>query len=187
MAESNGQNVWFYTGIYLAIAVGSFVFLSLSFLTIFLLIAPFSCYELHARLLRTAIHAPQSFFDTTDTGTTLNRFSSDMIMIDMQLPFAFFQIFQALFRLLSQYILLSIVQPFIIAALPFTFVVLYLVQKFYLPTSRQLRFLDLENRARINSSFLETLEGVATIRAFGWQQSFVRDNAAKFTQSLQPE
>ncbi|KAL1899178.1 hypothetical protein Sste5346_003100 [Sporothrix stenoceras] len=187
LAEDDGQHAWFYTGIYLMIALGSFVFLSGAFMTIFLLIAPHSGYELHARLLRTVIHAPQSFFDTTDTGTTLNRFSSDMMMIDMQLPFSFFSIFQAVFRLLSQYILLSIVQPFIVAVLPFTFVVLYLVQKIYLPTSRQLRFLDLETRARVNSSFLETLEGVATIRAFGWQQPFIRDNAAKFAQSLQPE
>lgn len=187
MAEDDGQHAWFYTGIYLLIALGSFVFLSGAFMVIFLLIAPHSGYELHARLLRTVIHALQSFFDTTDTGTTLNRFSSDMMMIDMQLPFSFFGIFQAVFRLLSQYILLSIVQPFIVAALPFTFVVLYLVQRIYLPTSRQLRFLDLETRARVNSSFLETLEGVATIRAFGWQQPFIRDNAAKFAQSLQPE
>lgn len=187
MAESDGQRPWFYTGIYLIIALGSFMFLSLAFLTISLLIAPHSGYELHARLLRTVINAPQSFFDTTDTGTTLNRFSSDMVMIDMQLPNAFFQIVQALSRLLSQYFLLGIVQPQIIGVLPLTFAVLYIIQKIYLPTSRQLRFLDLENRARVNSSFLETLEGVATIRAFGWQREFVRDNAKKYAQALQPE
>jgi ATP-binding cassette, subfamily C (CFTR/MRP), member 1 len=32
------------------------------------------------------MRAPQSFFDETDAGITLNRFSQDMTLIDGQLP-----------------------------------------------------------------------------------------------------
>jgi ATP-binding cassette subfamily C (CFTR/MRP) protein 1 len=39
----------------------------------------------------------------------------------------------------------------------------------YLRTSRQLRLLEIEARSPIYSHFLETLEGVVTIRAFGWE------------------
>ncbi|KAM0743621.1 hypothetical protein ACQRIT_001880 [Beauveria bassiana] len=108
-------------------------------------------------------------------------------MIDRSLPFALFQVFQAIFLLLSQCILLCIVQPFIVITLPFTILAVYLIQRVYLTTSRQLRAIDLEARALVNSSFLETLEGVATIRAFGWQQALSRDNTQKLNLSLRPD
>ncbi|OAA36693.1 ABC transporter, transmembrane domain, type 1 [Beauveria brongniartii RCEF 3172] len=50
-----------------------------------------------------------------------------------------------------------------------------------------LRAIDLEARALVDSSFLETLGGVATIRAFGWPQAFSRDNAQKLDLSLRPD
>ncbi|KAG4429866.1 hypothetical protein IFR05_014650 [Cadophora sp. M221] len=130
--------------------------------------------------------APQSFFATTETGTTLNRFSSDILMIDRRLPPSLLQVGQCLFTLMSQAILLAIVQPIMTITLPFTFITIYFMQKFYLATSRQLRFLDLETKALLGSSFLETLEGVATIRAFGWQRAFVIDNVKKLDQCLRP-
>ncbi|PQK09527.1 hypothetical protein BB8028_0001g15970 [Beauveria bassiana] len=187
MGESGGMYMWFYTGIYFLLTLGAFASVAAAIATVFLVIAPHSGNTLHHRLLRTVMHAPQTYFATTDTGITLNRFSSDIRMIDRSLPFALFQVFQAIFLLLSQCILLCIVQPFIIITLPFTILAVYLIQRVYLTTSRQLRAIDLEARALVNSSFLETLEGVATIRAFGWQQAFSRDNAQTLDLSLRPD
>ncbi|KAM3502929.1 hypothetical protein MY10362_004526 [Beauveria mimosiformis] len=187
MGESGGMYMWFYTGIYFLLSLGAFATVASAIATIFLVIAPHSGNTLHDRLLRTVMHAPQAYFAATDTGITLNRVSSDIRMIDRSLPFALFQVFQAIFLLLSQCILLCIVQPFIIITLPFTIVAVYLIQKVYLTTSRQLRAIDLEARALVNSSFLETLGGVATIRAFGWQHAFSRDNAQKLDLSLRPD
>ncbi len=45
--------------------------------------------------------------------------------------------------------------------------ILSLIQKFYLRTSRQLRHLDLEAKSPLYTHFTETLAGGATIRAFG--------------------
>jgi ABC-type multidrug transport system fused ATPase/permease subunit len=49
---------------------------------------------------------------------------------------------------------------------------LYFIQKYYLRTSRQLRLLDLEAKSPLYQLFTETLEGLVTIRAFGWQRQF---------------
>lgn len=130
--------------------------------------------------------APQSYFATTETGITLNRFTADTSMIDRNLAIFLWQVGQCLFTLLSQAILLCIAEPLMALTLPFTFSAVYLIQKFYLATSRQLRFLDLETKAAITSSFLETLEGVATIRAFSWQRPIIEDNIKKLELSLRP-
>lgn len=54
--------------------------------------------------------------------------------------------------------------------IPFLILVVYVLQDIYLRTSCQLRLLDLETRAPLFSHFLETLDGLATIRAFGWRE-----------------
>ncbi|PVH75176.1 ABC transporter [Cadophora sp. DSE1049] len=185
-AESGGQHIRYFSSIYFLLALGAFICGTITLANIFLVVAPKSGTVLHARLLHTVMAAPLPFFATTDTGNILNRFSSDMLMIDRRLPPSLLQVGQCLFTLLSQALLLAVVQPLMCITLPFTFIAVFFIQKFYLVTSRQLRFLDLETKALLNSSFLEALEGVATIRAFGWQQAFVKDNIAKLDQCLRP-
>jgi ABC-type multidrug transport system fused ATPase/permease subunit len=56
--------------------------------------------------------------------------------------------------------------------IPFAAFLVYMTQKFYLRTSRQLRFLDIEAKAPLYTHFLELVSGAATVRAFKWQASF---------------
>ena len=65
---------------------------------------------------------------------------------------------------------------YVAAIIPFTLGVVYVIQKGYLRTSRQLRYLDIEAKAPIYTLFVETIEGLATIRAFGWQNHLQRRN-----------
>ena len=51
-------------------------------------LTPTSGVNLHKVLLESVMKAPQSFFDETDSGVTLNRFSQDMTLIDGPLPSA---------------------------------------------------------------------------------------------------
>ena len=55
------------------------------------------------------------------------------------------------------------------ATVPLLIAVIWVLQHVYLRTSRQLRLLDLEARSPLYSHFLETLSGLSTIRAFGWE------------------
>ena len=63
---------------------------------------------------------------------------------------------------------------------------LYLLQKVYLRTSRQIRFLDLEAKSPLYSHFLETLEGLSTIRAFGWQERSIATHIKRLDSSQRP-
>jgi ATP-binding cassette subfamily C (CFTR/MRP) protein 1 len=77
---------------------------------------------------------------------------------------------------IAQMILIAVAAPFAAISFPIVGFSVYFIQKFYLRTSRQLRFLDLEAKSPLYTQFNEILEGVATIRAFGWQ-SFVEEKA----------
>ena len=70
--------------------------------------------------------------------------------------------------------------------IPFCFLATYGLQKFYLRTSRQLRLLDLEAKSPLYTHFTETLEGLQTIRAFGWQAAFEKKNTMLLDMSQRP-
>lgn len=127
-----------------------------------------------------------SFFATTDAGNIINRFSQDIQMIDAQLPIALLNTAANAFVCLAQAIMIIPVSYWLVLAYPFLFGALYAVQKYYLRTSRQLRFLDLEAKSPIYSQFLETLGGLATIRAFSWEDDFIRLNEERLDWSQKP-
>lgn len=69
---------------------------------------------------------------------------------------------------------------------PLILAALYFIQKYYLRTSRQLRFMDLEAKAPLYSQFTECLTGLATIRAFGWQDALEEKNRQLLDRSQRP-
>ncbi|KAJ5976667.1 hypothetical protein N7501_000009 [Penicillium viridicatum] len=116
--------------------------------------------------------APLSFFHTTDTGTMTNRFSQDMDLIDMTLPSQAMQLMTGATSCLVQLVIICVLGKYFAAALPILALVLFLVQRYYLRTSRQVRLLDIEAKAPIFKHFIETIHGVVTIRAFRWNSKF---------------
>lgn len=126
--------------------------------------------RLHEILLRKVIHAPLSFLATTDIGVILNRFSQDMSIVDLPLPISLITVVNSLFGYIAQPALISTGSSYMAITIPFTLLAIYSIQNVYLKTSRQLRFLDLENKSPVFSHFIETLDGLATIRAFDWEQ-----------------
>ena len=69
---------------------------------------------------------------------------------------------------------------------PILLLAVYFLQKVYLRTSRQMRFLDLEAKSPLYAHFAETIEGASTIRAFGWQESYMRANLEHLDRSQKP-
>lgn len=141
---------------------------------------------LHSTLLTTVLNAPLSFFAVTDTGAIINRFSQDIQLIDAELPIAFLNVAANGFVCIAQAIMILPASYWLALTYPFLFGALYAVQKYYLRTSRQLRFLDLEAKSPIYSQFLKTLSGLTTIRAFSWQDDLVRLNDRRLNSSQKP-
>ena len=69
---------------------------------------------------------------------------------------------------------------------PFVVALLYLLQSFYLQTSRQVRLLEIEAKAPLYTHFIESVAGASTIRAFGWQSQYQERNYKFIDQSQRP-
>jgi ABC-type multidrug transport system fused ATPase/permease subunit len=69
---------------------------------------------------------------------------------------------------------------------PFLLALFYGVTVYYTRTSRQLRYLDLENKAPVYAQFLETLEGIVSIRAMGWTRGCFAKSYSLVDNSQQP-
>jgi ABC-type multidrug transport system fused ATPase/permease subunit len=62
---------------------------------------------------------------------------------------------------------------YVAIVIPFLFGLLYLIQYYYLRTSRQMRLLDLEAKNPLFSELTESSDGLQHIRAFKWEQEFL--------------
>ncbi|KAF4819093.1 ABC transporter atnG [Colletotrichum siamense] len=172
----NGSQNGYYLGVYAAFQVLALAFLALFSGFSLTTLAVQAGTSLHHVLLKAMIWAPQSFFGAVDTGITTNRFSQDIILVDGDMPMSLLETLSAGLVALVQMILIAVAAPYVAIAYPFLLVTLHFVQSFYLRTSRQLRFLDLEARSPLQTNLLETVQGLATIRAFGWAAQSIEAN-----------
>lgn len=79
---------------------------------------PRSANVLHERLLKTVMNAPLSFFTSTDIGTTTNRFSQDMTVIDGELPYSLVDLAFTIVTTLMGGILMGVSAGYFAATMP---------------------------------------------------------------------
>ncbi|KAJ5450830.1 ABC transporter integral membrane type 1 [Penicillium cf. griseofulvum] len=151
-AKSGNSHIAMYLGVYIAFGVATL--------------------QLHENVLTSTFRAPFQFFHNVDIGSITNRFSQDMDLIDMSLPIEVFNVIAWGCTCLVKLIILAVVAKYLAIVIPFAAALVYMTQKFYLRTSRQLRFLDIEAKAPLYTHFLELVSGAATVRAYKWQESF---------------
>ncbi|CCT72090.1 related to multidrug resistance-associated protein [Fusarium fujikuroi IMI 58289] len=114
------------------------------------------------------------------------EFSQDMTLIDMSLPLAFYLTLDLTLRCLVQVGVVASGASYFGAFLPISILALYLIQKYYLRTSRQMRLLDLEAKTPLYTQFTEITAGLATIRSFGWTNDFLAESFRMLNTSQKP-
>ncbi|RXN01930.1 ATP-binding cassette sub-family C member 8 [Acipenser ruthenus] len=128
--------------------------------------------ELHHSLLNKIILAPMRLFETTPLGSILNRFSADTNTIDQHIPATLECLSRSTLLCASALAVISYVTPvFLIALVPLA-VACYFIQKYFRVASRDLQQLDDSTQLPLLSHFSETVEGLTTIRAFGYEAKF---------------
>ncbi|KAI5464884.1 P-loop containing nucleoside triphosphate hydrolase protein [Mariannaea sp. PMI_226] len=180
--KSNG----FYVGIFGLFGVLQVVFLGLTATTALIFMISSSGTALHQRAITTVITAPLKFFTTTDSGIVTNLFSQDMTILDSELPMSIINFSIDMAVSIGNAFVIASASPYLAISYPFLIGILFVVQKFYLRTSRQMRLLDLEAKSPLYTHYLDTIKGVATIRAFGWEGLDVEHNNKLLDTSQRP-
>lgn len=137
--------------------------------------------------------ATMRFFDTNSSGRILNRFSRDMGVIDEMLPKALMEAAQILLVMIGILIMVSIVNPVMIAAISGAMLLFGGILKLYMRPSQDLK--RLEGIGEINSTLFKrkltanifiakspvfshltaTLLGISTIRSRGLQTHLAKE------------
>ncbi|KAJ5279863.1 hypothetical protein N7478_005235 [Penicillium angulare] len=180
------ERVGYYLGIYVMLGCVAMISLIVGCWQMIITMVPKSGEFFHRRLLTTVLSAPMLFFSTTDSGSILNRFSQDLQLIDMELPIAAINTIATVFLCMAQMALIGVGSKYAAISFPLVLGVLFLIQKLYLRTSRQLRYMDLEAKAPLFTHFTDSLQGLVTLRAFGWQHGMEKKNIQLLDTSQRP-
>ncbi|KAJ5207697.1 hypothetical protein N7449_002076 [Penicillium cf. viridicatum] len=184
--ESPPESLAFYMSLYAAVSSIAWVATSGTAWCAQMIVAVNSGAVLHANLLDRILKAPLSYFTETDLGAIVNRFGQDINVVDKQLPPTLANFNTQIFKLAMQLILLLKIRPVMAVTVPVCAICVYFIQRIYLRTSRQLRFLELESRSSVFTNFLDTASGIVTIRAFGWKDKFENENVKSLDLSQKP-
>ncbi|GAA5902364.1 hypothetical protein JCM6882_000511 [Rhodosporidiobolus microsporus] len=134
--------------------------------------------SLHHGAIKGVLRAPMSFFDTTPTGRIMNRFSKDIDTIDNTLNDSFRMFVSTLAGVVGSVVLISIVQPWFLLVVAGVLCLYGFAARFYRQSARELKRLDNLLRSSLYAHFSETLSGLATVRAYGETDKFLKRNEA---------
>ncbi|KAK0382845.1 hypothetical protein NLU13_9940 [Sarocladium strictum] len=176
----------FYICVLGLLRAAEFILTTMAVVVVTIVMITFAGSKLHWAAIKTVATAPLSFFTSTDTGKVTNLFSQDMTMIDGALLFALTNFCLNLPEAVGSGFVIAAASPYLAIGYPFLIFILYLIQNFYLRTSRQLRLLDLETKSPLYTNFIDTMKGIATIRAYRWEDQLIERNDFLLDTSQRP-
>ena len=142
--------------------------------------------KIHTNLMRSVCRAQFKFFDVTPLGQLMNRFSKDLEAVDQEIaPIAISVLFCAL-GIIITVVIISVITPLFLIAGVFITIIFWFVGSLYLNTSRDLKRLESVQRSPLFQQFGETLSGMTTIRAYGDERRFIRENLVKINTQSRP-
>ncbi|XP_057869707.2 ABC transporter C family member 10 [Cryptomeria japonica] len=161
--------------VYSSIAFASSLFLFLR--SIFVVILGLETSKSFFSALMTSLfQAPMAFFDATPLGRILSRVSSDLSILDIDLPFSFVFTMSSTMNAYSNLGVVAVVTwQVLFAALPVIYLTFHL-QKYYFASAKELMRLNGTTKSPIANHFGESISGAVTIRAFKVQDQFMKKN-----------
>lgn len=142
--------------------------------------------RIHDRLITSVTRAKFKFFDVTPLGQLMNRFSKDLEAVDQDIAPTAIGVMTCALSLVVTVALIAFITPGFLIAAFFIALLFYVVAAFYLRASRDLKRLESVQRSPLFQQFGETLSGMTTIRAYGDERRFIRDNLAKINTQSRP-
>lgn len=143
-------------------------------------------WTIHRRLMNAVTRAKFKFFDVTPLGQLMNRFSKDLEAVDQEVAPVAIGVMSCALAIVVTIVLIAVITPgFLIAAI-FISALYFLIGRFYLRSSIHLKRLESVQRSPLFQQFGETLSGITTIRAYGDERRFIRDNMLRVNTHNRP-
>ncbi|KAI1319284.1 hypothetical protein EDD11_004421 [Mortierella claussenii] len=168
-------NVDYYLGIYVLLSASAMFFGALTGYYV-VLGGLAASRTLHQQLLRKITRAKVRFFDTTPIGRIVNRFSSDMSTIDDDMSNHLQGLFSSIVTIIGIILIISVNMPLFLVAGIFIVAAYAVIGAYYIGISRDLKRLNSNSKSPILNHFNETINGLATIRAYGFEKRFLSTN-----------
>ncbi|KAI6212601.1 hypothetical protein M3Y94_00045300 [Aphelenchoides besseyi] len=139
----------------------------------------------HHDLLQSILRAPMSFYEKTPIGRTINRFSTDIEILDTSLylsfGFTFMLIAETIAMLLNVFGALPILIP---AVLPLL-VLLFFVTRYFNAASVQFRRISSNSMSHVCSAVQDAYSGASSIRVYGCLDRFREDFGRRLNQTIE--
>jgi ABC-type multidrug transport system fused ATPase/permease subunit len=142
--------------------------------------------RIHRQLMESIAHAKFRFFDSTPLGQIMNRFSKDIEAIDQEVAPVAVGVVHCLASIVTIVVLISVITPGFLIAGFFITILYFLIGRFYISSSRDLKRLESVQRSPLYQQFGETLSGMTTIRAYGDERRFIRENLHRVNTHSRP-
>ncbi|KAG5617155.1 hypothetical protein H5410_016979 [Solanum commersonii] len=158
-------------GVYLLIGVVSMLFLLFrSLSTVFMGLQ--SSKSLFSQLLYSLFRAPMSFYDSTPLGRILSQVSSDLSIVDLDIPFNLIFTFGSTTNFYSNLTVVAIVTwPVLVISIPMLYLAIQL-QKYYYASAKELMRINGTTKSFVANHLAESIAGAVTIRAFKEEDRF---------------
>ncbi|VAI70531.1 unnamed protein product [Triticum turgidum subsp. durum] len=132
--------------------------------------------SLFSQLLNSLFRAPMSFFDSTPLGRILSRVSSDLSIVDLDIPFAFvLSLGTSLNAYTNLGVLAVVTWQVLFVAVPMIVLAIRL-QRYYLASAKELMRINGTTKSALANHLGESISGAITIRAFEEEDRFFATN-----------
>ncbi|VAH58270.1 unnamed protein product [Triticum turgidum subsp. durum] len=132
--------------------------------------------EFFSGFMDSVFKAPMLFFDSTPTGRIMTRASSDLCILDFDIPFTMTFVISGTVEVAATVVVMIMVTwQVVLVAVPAVIGVLY-IQRYYIASARELVRINGTTKAPVMNYAAESMLGVVTIRAFAATNRFIQTN-----------
>lgn len=139
--------------------------------------------NMHDKMLKSVLHSPVRFFDSTPVGRIIQRFSRDIESVDVYLQWSFDSAVHCALQVLVSIVLILGVMPMMIVVIGPVMWLYYILQRDYRRPAREAKRFDSVARSPRYAHFKESLQGLIVIRGFNKTSWFMRNFYDKLTHS----
>ncbi|PSS32348.1 ABC transporter C family member 10 like [Actinidia chinensis var. chinensis] len=132
--------------------------------------------SLFSQLLNSLFRAPMSFYDSTPLGRILSRVSSDLSIVDLDVPFSIIFTVGATINAYANLTVLAVVTwQVLFVSIPMVYFAVCL-QRYYFTSAKELMRINGTTKSLVANHLAESIAGSMTIRAFEEENRFFVKN-----------